>query len=45
MPSIVGNLIVLAVVGVIVVFAIRAMIKKHKSGGCCGDCCNCKSKH
>ena len=45
MSSIVGNLIVLAVVGLIVAYAIRAMYRKHKSGGCCGgDCCNCK-KH
>ena len=41
MPSIIGNLIVLAVVIAIVAFAIRSMIKKHKAGGCCGCDCGC----
>lgn len=41
MPAIVGNIIVLVILGVAVAFAVRSLIKAHKSGGCCGDCCSC----
>ena len=51
MPSILANLIVIAILAVVVAFAVRSIIKKRKSGGgCSGDCsscgCNCSSgKH
>ena len=36
------NFIVLAVIGAIVFFAVRALRKKHKSGGGCdGNCGGC----
>ena len=39
-----GNLIVLAVIAVIVGFAVRSVIKTHKGGGCgcgCDGCSGC----
>lgn len=45
MPSI-GDIIVIAVLGVVVFFVIRKLYKQHKNSGCGGDCCNCsKCKH
>ena len=42
MPSILGNLIVVAVLAVIVVLAVRSLWKSHKAGGhCSGDCGSC----
>ncbi len=46
MSGIVGNLIVIAVLGVVVFLAARGLYKQHKSGGCGGDCSSCsKCKH
>lgn len=46
MGPMIPSIIVLALVAVIVGFAIRSMWKKHKNGGGCnGDCGNCKGCH
>lgn len=42
MSSMLGNMIVLAVLAAVVALAIRALWKAHKSGGGCnGDCASC----
>lgn len=38
-----GNLIVLAVLGVIVALAVRSLYRDHKKGGCAGCSRNCGS--
>ncbi len=46
MPAILGNLIVLAVLGVAIFLAARSLHKKRKSSpGCNGDCSRCGGCH
>ncbi len=41
-----GNFIVLVVLALVVALAIRYLYKKRKSsGGCSGNCSNCKGCH
>ena len=35
--------ILIAAVALAVGLALRGWIRKRKSSGCCGDCCNCDS--
>ncbi len=44
-PGIVGNIIVLTILGVVVFLAVRSLHKQHKNGSCCGDCSKCKGCH
>ena len=37
------DFILIAAVALAVGLALRSWIRKRKSGGCCGDCCNCDS--
>lgn len=37
-----GTLVVGAVVLLVVLLAVRSVIKSHKSGGCGGDCSHCR---
>ncbi|MGI5976304.1 MAG: FeoB-associated Cys-rich membrane protein [Candidatus Limivicinus sp.] len=41
MSGIWGNIIVFAILAVVIFFAVRSIIKKHKSRSCCGDCASC----
>lgn len=41
MPAILGNIIVIALLGTAVFFALRSIIRSKKSGGCSGDCSSC----
>lgn len=49
-PGTIGNIIVLAFVGLLVFFAARNIIAGMKSGSCCGNCsacggsCSCQAK-
>lgn len=46
MPSIVANLIVLAVLGVVIFLAARSLYRKKKSSpGCTGNCGSCGGCH
>ena len=45
MPSILGNLIVIAVLAVVVGLAVRSLWREHKHGGCGGDCSCCGGCH
>ena len=46
MPTILGNIIVIAVLIAVVVLAARSLWKSRKSGGGCnGDCGNCRGCH
>ena len=45
MSSILGNLIAFAFVLLLVIFAVRSMIKRRKSGGCGCGCSDCASKN
>lgn len=40
-----GDIIVIAVLGLIVALVVRSMWKNHKNGGACSGCCgNCSGK-
>jgi hypothetical protein len=42
MTAILGNLIVVLILGIIVFFAVRALYRSHKNGtGCSCDCGSC----
>lgn len=42
MPSVFGNIIVIAVLAIVVALAVRSLWKSHKAGGhCSGDCSSC----
>lgn len=46
MPSILGNLLVIAVLAIVVALAVRSLWREHKSGsGCGGNCASCKGCH
>lgn len=46
MPSILGNLIVIAALVIVVALAIRSLWKEHKNGGGCGgNCASCQGCH
>ena len=40
-----GDMILLAVLGVCVFFAVRSLLRNKKKGGCCGNCAGCKGCH
>ncbi len=41
MPELLGTLLILALVAVVVFFAVRSLWRQHKAGGCCGNCAQC----
>ena len=44
MSSILGNMIAFAFVLLLVIYAVRSMIKRNKSGGCGCGCSDCTGK-
>ncbi len=38
-----GDLLVIGILAVIVVFCARSVYKSRKTGGCSGNCSNCKN--
>ena len=42
MPTWLGTLIVLALVGAMVFLLVRSLIREKRRGSCCGGCARCK---
>ena len=36
-----GDIVVIAILAVVVIFCVRSLIKQKKNGGCSGNCAGC----
>lgn len=37
-----ADIIIGIIITVSLIFAVRSAVRKHKKGGCCGNCSDCK---